>query len=115
MASKRKSKSRRRFLIGSGAAALVPTARAGARLIPVTPNFPPPRFAIGEEVLAVWESDGELKYTRVLVIGMAFNPTGHKPGWSYLPRWVDNIECPKSNGKDDGVLWHESHLKPMPK
>jgi hypothetical protein len=52
-----------------------------------------------------------LKYTRALVIGMAFNPTGHKPGWSYLPRWVDNLECPRSNGKDDGVLWHESCIK----
>jgi hypothetical protein len=52
-----------------------------------------------------------LKYTRALVIGMAFNPTGHKPGWSYLPRWVDNLECPRSNGKDNGVLWHESCIK----
>ncbi|HEY9781839.1 MAG TPA: hypothetical protein V6D09_17080 [Leptolyngbyaceae cyanobacterium] len=115
MAFRKKFKSRHKSLVGSSAATLSPAARSP--LIPVAPNFPVPvpKYSIGEEVLAVWESDGELKYTHALVIGMAFNPTGHKPGWSYLPRWVDNIECPKSNGKDDGVLWHESHLKPMPK
>jgi hypothetical protein len=50
MASRKKFKSRRKFLVGSSAAALCPAAIAGARLIPVTSNFPPPRFAVGQQV-----------------------------------------------------------------
>jgi hypothetical protein len=113
MASKRKSKSRRRFLIGSGAAALVPTARASTALISVTPNFPRPKFGIGEQVSPCGDKQ-ELHGSRAIIIGVVFNPPGsHENGWWYLLTWLDIPESPWLVGESDGDFWHESQIRSL--
>ncbi|HEY9780909.1 MAG TPA: hypothetical protein V6D09_12320 [Leptolyngbyaceae cyanobacterium] len=110
MASKRKSKTRRRFLIGSGAA-LVPTARASTALISVTPNFPVAKFKIGEQVSP---SKKELHGSRAIVIGAVFNPeNSFVDGWWYFLRWVHIPESPWLVGKSDGDCWHESQIRSL--
>ena len=67
MAFRKKFKSRRKFLVGSSAAALSPAARASTALISVTPNFPRPKFGIGEEVSPCGDKE-ELHSSRAIVI-----------------------------------------------
>ena len=65
MTSRKKFKSRRKFLVGSSAAALVPTAIACAPLISVAPSFPRPKFGIGEEVSPCGDKE-ELHSSRLM-------------------------------------------------
>lgn len=111
MASRKKFKSRRKFLVGSSAAALVPTAIACAPLISVTPSFPRPKFGIGEEVSPCGDKE-ELHGSRAIIIGVAYNPEGSfVDGWSYLLLWTNIPESPKFLGKSDGDFWHESQIR----
>jgi hypothetical protein len=113
MASRKKFKSRRKFLVGSGAAALCPAARASAPLISVTPNFPRPKFGIGEEVSPCGDKE-ELHSSRAVVIGLVFNPQGtYEDGWWYFLRWVHIPESPRLLGQSDGDYWHETQIRAL--
>ncbi len=113
MASRKKFKSRRKFLVGSSAAALVPTAIACAPLISVTPSFPRPKFGIGQEVSPCGDKE-ELHSSRAIVIGLVFNPQGtYEDGWWYLLTWLDIPESPWLVGESDGDFWHESQIRSL--
>ena len=113
MTSRKKFKSRRKFLVGSSAAALVPTAIACAPLISVAPSFPRPKFGIGEEVSPCGDKE-ELHSSRAIVIGLVFNPQGtYENGWWYFLRWVHIPESPRLLGQSDGDYWHESQIRSL--
>ena len=113
MAFRKKFKSRRKFLVGSSAAALSTAARASTALISVTPNFPRPKFGIGEEVSPCGDKE-ELHSSRAIVIGMVFNPlNSFVDGWWYFLRWVHIPESPRLLGKSDGDCWHETQIRSL--
>lgn len=70
--------SRRQFLFGCLG---VPAALGAAAIRPqvsISSDFPQPKFAIGEEVIAPWENEEGMHYTRAIVTGIMHNPTGYE-------------------------------------
>jgi hypothetical protein len=114
MASRKKSKSRRKFLINSEAAAICPAAIAlGSSSISVSPEFPTPRFGIGEAVAPNGDKK-ELHTSQAVVIGVAYNPEGtFEDGWWYLLRWVYIPGSPRLQGRSDDCFWHETQLRTL--
>ncbi len=105
--------SRRRFLFRCLGISTVLGAEAIRPKISISLDFPEPKFDIGEEVVAPWENEEGMHYSRAIIIGMMHDPYDYEPsGWWYLPAWIDNPQCPWMNGRDDGHFWHESYLKP---
>jgi hypothetical protein len=108
--------SRRQFIFGCLGFPAALGADAIRPKISISSDFAQPKFAIGEEVVAPWENEEGMHYSRAIIIGMMHDPYGYEVnGWWYLPAWIDNPQCPWMNGRDDGHFWHESYLKPMPK
>jgi hypothetical protein len=101
-------------LVLVGAAALCPAAIAlGSSSISVSPEFPTPRFGIGEEV-SVPSEDNPMLCNRGIIIGLAFEPASYySPGWWYLISWTDLPESPRMEGADDGNFLHESQIRAL--
>lgn len=106
---------RRQMLASLGAAAVCPSAIASTpSSIPITQDFPAPKFHFGQKVENNWSDEfGNTHSDQGIVIGMLFETADYKrfKEWCYLISWTKNETSPWIVDSDDSYFLYERELR----